>query len=141
MRRLIFSLAALWLFAPRAAEAAPPTDAVKGYFAALDQQDFARALSLTDGAAQARTSRMVSTLKSEAAQHHARVEVKVTRLAVQQPGAPEPRGVPVPVRFHIDVVGHKWMFHKVARVLEGDAQFFVDPAHADRIVAIEGNLM
>lgn len=120
---------------------ASPSQAVRGYFDALDHQDFQRALALTDGDAQASTSHMVSTLKREAAEHAARVEVKVKQLAVAPPGLPQPgRGVPVPVQFHIDVVGHKWMFHKVARTLEGSARFWVDPAHADRIVAIEGRL-
>lgn len=146
MRSSILSLGALALglsAATPAADAAPgPTEAVRTYFAALDRQDFTRAIALTDGDAQARTSRMVSTLQKEAAQHHARVEVKVTRLAVQAPGAPElGRGVPVPVQFHIDVIGHKWMFNKVARVLEGQAQFYVNPQHTDRIIAIEGNLL
>lgn len=131
--------------APLAAAAEPaPSAAVRDYFSALGRQDFSKALALTDGAAQARTARMVHTLESEAAAHHARVEVAVTRLDVRAPGAPEARGVPVPVSFHIDVVGHKWCFHKVARTLDGEARFYVDPSRANadggRIVAIEGKL-
>jgi hypothetical protein len=146
MRSSILGLVALSLVvvgAPAQADAPhAPTDCVRGYFDALGRQDFGGALALTDGAAQASTSRMVSTLQQEAASHHARVEVKVTRLAVKSPGAPLPgRGVPVPVQFHIDVIGHKWLCKRVARVLEGDAQFYVDPARAGRIVAIEGNLL
>jgi hypothetical protein len=146
MRTSLFALVVLssLLVSPssRAASEPDPTSPVRGYFAALDRQDFNRAIALTDGNAQERTSRMVSELRQEAAQHHARVEVKVTRLAVRTPGAALPgRGVPVPVQFHIDVIGHKWFFNKVARVLEGDAQFFVDPARADRIVDIQGSLL
>ena len=125
---------------PLAAHAQSPSVAVRSYFQALGRQDFSRALALTDGAAQTRTSHMVETLKSEAAAHHARVEVSVTRLDVRTPGAPEARGVPVPVAFHIDVVGHKWCFSKVARTLDGEARFYVDPSRPDRIVAIEGKL-
>jgi hypothetical protein len=117
------------------------TDPVRGFFQALDRQDFSRALALTDGAALSRTWNMVAQLRSEAAAHHARVEVKVKQLDVRAPGAAEPgRGVPVPVAFHIDVVGHKWLCHRVARQLEGEARFWVDPDRADRIVAIEGRL-
>lgn len=117
-----------------------PCAAVRGYFQALDRQDFGRALALTDGNAQASTSHMVQTLRTEAAAHHARVEVKVKQLDVRSAGSAEPgRGVPVPVQFHIDVVGHKWMFHKVARTIDGEARFWVDPG-AERIVAIEGRL-
>jgi hypothetical protein len=146
MRSSLIALFALPLMfvSPSSRAACPPdpTSPVRGYFAALDRQDFGQALALTDGNAQARTSRMVSTLQSEAARHHARVEVKVTRLAVRSPGAALPgRGVPVPVQFHIDVIGHKWFFNKVARVLEGDAEFYVDPNRADRIVDIQGNLL
>ncbi len=131
-------LAALTHFAGDAHAA--PTDPVRGYFAALDRQDFARALALTDGPAQASTSHMVSTLRREAEARHARVEVKVTRLRVHPPGAPLPGvGVPVPVQFHIDVVGHKWCFQRVARTLDGQARFYVDP-DGGRIVAIEGSL-
>ncbi|MGZ3442594.1 MAG: hypothetical protein ACXVDD_23900 [Polyangia bacterium] len=118
-----------------------PSAAVRGYFAALGRQDFGGALALTYGAAQASTSRMVDTLKSEAAAHHARVDVKVTRLDVRAPGAPDERGLPVPVAFHIDVVGHKWCFSKVARTLDGEARFYFDPARPERIVAIEGRLV
>jgi hypothetical protein len=116
------------------------TDAVRGYFQALDRQDFGKALALTYGAAKARTSQMVEELKNEAAVHHAKVEVKVKQLDVHAPGSPEAQGVPVPVAFHIDVVGKKWCFSKVARKLEGEARFYVDPAQPDHIVAIEGSL-
>jgi hypothetical protein len=126
---------------PLASHAEPsPTTAVRNYFQALGRQDFSRALALTDGAAQTRTSRMVETLMSEAAAHHARVEVSVTHLDVRPPCAPEARGVPVPVVFHIDVVGKKWCFSKVARTLDGEARFYIDPSRLDRIVAIEGKI-
>ena len=95
----------------------------------------------THCAAQSRTSTMVQTLKKEAAAHHARVDVKVTKLDVRSPGEPDKLGVPVPVAFHIDVVGHKWCFSKVARTLDGEARFYVNPARPDRIVAIEGRLV
>jgi hypothetical protein len=118
-----------------------PADAVRGYFQALDRQDFRRALELTDGEALRRTFHMVDTLRHEAAANHARVEVRVKALDVRAPGAAEPgRGVPVPVQFHIDVVGHKWCFHKVARTLDGVARFWIDPARPDRILSIEGRL-
>lgn len=132
----------LALLAPAAVRAeASPTQAVRGYFDAIDRQDFQRALSMTLGAAQQRTSRLVSALKREAAAHAARIEVKVKSLAVRAPGSPEPgRGVPVPVEFRIDLIGHKWFCHRVARRLEGEARFWVDPARPDRIVAIDGRL-
>ena len=135
-------LAAATVVAPLAGARAEggPTAAVRGYFRALARQDFSGAIALTDGAAQKRTCNMVDKLKSEAAAHNARVEVKVTTLDVQAPGAPDERGVPVPVAFHIDVVGHKWCFSKVARKLDGQARFYVDPARPDRIVAIEGRI-
>jgi hypothetical protein len=137
------SLALLILVAaPFAGHAQPsPAQAVRGYFDALGRQDFRSALAFTVAEAQKTTSHMVSTLQREAAEHGARVEVQVKEVDVAAPGSPEPgRGVPVPVQFHIDVVGHKWMFHKVARRLEGQARFWVDPDRADRIVAIEGDL-
>jgi hypothetical protein len=133
----------LTLVAPVAlAHAEPnPCAAVRGYFAALGRQDFGGALALTNGSAQARTSTMLDQLKHEAAANHARVDVKVTRLDVRAPGEPDARGLPVPVAFHIDVVGHKWCFSKVARKLDGEARFYFDPAHPDRIVAIEGRIV
>lgn len=118
-----------------------PAEAVRGYFQALDRQDFGRAISMTLGAAQQRTTHMVSTLRREAAAHDARVEVKVKALSVRSPGVAQPgRGVPVPVQFHIDVIGRKWMFHRVARRLEGEARFWVDPQRPEHILAIEGRL-
>jgi len=84
---------------------------------------------------------MVEKLRSEAAAHHARVELKVKRLDVRDAGAAEPgRGVPIPVAFHIDIVGHRWCFSKIARQLDGEARFYLDPERPDRIVAIEGRL-
>jgi hypothetical protein len=119
-----------------------PAAAVRGYFSALNRQDFGGAIALTDGDAHARTNRMVNELKTEAAAHHARVEVKVTKVDVHPPGVAEPgRGVPVPVQFHIDVVGHKWCFKKVARKLDGIAKFWVDAERPDRILAIDGKLV
>ncbi len=117
-----------------------PTQAVRGYFDALGRQDFRRALAFTVAEAQKTTSHMVSTLQREAAEHGARVEVQVKEVSVASPGSPEPgRGVPVPVQFHIDVVGHKWCFQRVARTLDGQARFYVNP-DVGRIVAIEGSL-
>lgn len=136
--RFLLALGALGAIAAASPAHAGPTEAVRSYFDALARQDFGGAISLTDGAAQSRTSHMVSQLQDEAAAHHARVEVKVQKLEVRAPGVPEPgRGVPVPVAFHIDVVGHKWLFHRVARTLAGQARFWVD---SNRIVAIDGNL-
>jgi hypothetical protein len=140
MRTSIMTLVVVALAQLGGGAQAAPADPVRGYFAALDSQDFARALALTDGRAQASTSHMVSTLRREAAARHARVEVKVTRLSVEAPGVPLPGvGVPVPVQFHIDVVGHKWCFRRVARTLDGTARFYVNP-DVGRIVAIEGSL-
>jgi hypothetical protein len=119
---------------------APAAAAVRGYFQSLARQDFSGAIARTDGTALQCTARMVNKLKSEAARHNAKVEVKVTKVDVREPGAPEARGVPVPVQFHIDVVGKKWCFSKVARRLDGQARFWVDPKNPDRIVAIDGNL-
>src|SRR4051812_21707910 len=111
---------------------AGPSAAVRGYFQALGRPDFCSAIAMTDGAAQASTSTMVDKLKSEAAAHHAKVDVKVTKLDVSAPGTPDARGLPVPVAFHIDVVGHKWCFSKVARQLDGEARFYFDPQRPDR---------
>jgi hypothetical protein len=136
-----FLLPILLVAAPFTVAAAEPNDAVHAYFAALDRQDFSRALAYTDGDAKGRTWRMVEKLRSEAAAHHARVELKVKRLDVRDAGAAEPgRGVPIPVAFHIDIVGHRWCFSKIARQLDGEARFYLDPERPDRIVAIEGRL-
>jgi hypothetical protein len=141
MRSAALLLSLLCLPALGRAAETDPAAAVRCYFQALDRQDFSKALALTDGDAQAQTSHMVSTLKSEAAAAHARVEVQVKKVDVRELGAAEPgRGVPVAVQFHIDVVGKKWCFAKVARRLQGQAKFWVDPARAAKIVAIDGNL-
>jgi hypothetical protein len=123
-------------------EAGPsgPSQAVRGYFRALDQQDFGKAVAMTSGTALMRTASMVAMLRQQAAAYHARVEIKVRALDVRSPGEPDERGVPVPVQFHIDVVGKRWCFSRVARRLAGEARFYVDPAHPDKIVAIEGNI-
>lgn len=120
-----------------AADAEPPSETVRGYFDALGRQDFTRALSLTSGAAQKRTEKMVGDLRQQAAAAHAQVELKVTRVDVDDAVTD---GDSVKVSFHIDVIGKKWMFKKVARRLEGTAHFRVEGAAEPRIVAIDGQL-
>ena len=115
---------------------------VKRYFDALGKNDFKRALALTAGAAQERTARMVGTLQKQAHDHDAGVTLRVRALLVtERPAAALAAGpIPVDVTFDIDVVGHKWIFSKVARKLAGKAQFFLAPDDDQHIVAIEGNL-
>ena len=137
---VVLAVAAIAAPLAAGAERPCPTDAVRGYFRALDRQDFSGAIALTSGDAQVQTSQIIDTLKSQAAAHKARVEVKVKTLDVRSPGTPDARGVPVPVAFHIDVVGHRWCFSKVKQ-LDGEARFYIDPARPDRIVAIEGRIV
>jgi hypothetical protein len=118
-----------------------PGEAVRRYFQALDHQDFDKAIALTDGGAKARTSSMIDRLKKEAAAHKVTVEIRVKHLDVRAPGLREPRGVPVPVAFDIEIVSKKWCFSRIALRLNGEACFYIDPARPDdRIVAIDGSL-
>lgn len=141
MRKLVLLMSLVMAPVVTSAAECDPGTSVRGYFAALDRQDFTSALALTDQQALASTSHMVDDLRRQAAKNHARVEVKVRKLAVAAPVPGDARGLAVPVQFHIDVVGHKWCFHKVARVLEGNARFIIDPQDRGRIVAIEGKLL
>ena len=145
MRSLaLYAAVALLLLVPTVGRAqSPPTATplaiVRGYFEALGRNDFGHALSLTAGAAQARTLRMFQTLKQQAAEHSASVELKVRALRIaQRPSAGTT--VPVDVTFDIDVVGHKWMFSRVARKIAGSAQFLVEPSAQRGIVAILGSI-
>jgi hypothetical protein len=128
--------------APSHAQPHGAGETVRGYFEALGKNDFQRALSLTVGAAQERTARMVGSLKSQARAADARVELKVRRLRVAERPERLEAGLPVPVDvdFDIDVVGRKWWFSKIARRLAGTAQFYVASSVEPRIVAIEGKL-
>src|SRR3954471_19854 len=100
-------------------QAQEPASLVRGYFAALENKDFNKAIRLTEGSAQSRTQHMVGTLQREASEHHAEVELKVQKLDVQ----PHADGQRVKVEFNIDVIGKKWVFKKVARTLSGAAEF------------------
>jgi hypothetical protein len=106
---------------------------VQRWFAALESKDFPKAIALTAGAAQERTEHMVGRLVSEAAAHHADVEVKVKHLDVHDEGGA------VNATFDIDIVGKKWFFRRVARTIAGKARFLFAGA-AQRIVAIDGHL-
>jgi hypothetical protein len=119
----------------------PSIATVCHYFEALNRNDFGSALSLTAGAAEARTQQMLGKLKHEADKADARVELHVRKLAVAE-RAPTHGAVPVDVVFDIDVVGKRWFFSRVARKLAGTARFLVEPAptSAPRIVAINGAL-
>jgi hypothetical protein len=116
-----------------------PLAMVRGYFEAIGHNDFGRALSLTAGSAQASTLSMWQELRQQAKAHSARLELKVRELHMAQ-RPPAGSTVPVDVKFDIDVVGHKWMFSRVARKLAGTAQFIVEPQQQRRIVAIQGTL-
>jgi hypothetical protein len=128
------------LFAHARAEE-PPASTVRGYFAALEHKDFRGALSMTSGPALDRTRGLIGTLASEAARHHAEVELKVQKLTLAA-RAPDDGGVTVDVHFDIDVIGKKWFFRRVARKLSGDAQFVVDahPSRPPHIVDILGKI-
>jgi hypothetical protein len=110
-----------------------PAAVVRGYFAALEKKDFGKALSLTQGEAQACTKNMVGELQQQAAQHNAQVELKVQKLDVKPAD-----GDRVTVDFAIDVIGKKWFIRKVAKKLSGQAKFKMGN---DQIVAIEGNII
>jgi hypothetical protein len=120
----------------------PPGETVRRYFEALGHQDFDGAIALTDGCARTRTSSMIDRLRKEAAVQRVTVEVRIRHLDVRAPGLLEPRGVPVPVAFDIEIVGKKWCFSRIALRLNGEARFYIDPARPDdRIVAIDGSLV
>jgi hypothetical protein len=133
---IVLALSFLSVSARARAESSGPS-LVRGYFAALERKDFDRALSLTAGAALTRTADMVGTLNREAANHHAEVELRVTKLELANPPSGPNGTTPVKVNFGIDVIGKKWIFRKVARRLRGQAQFYVT---ADQIVAIDGQI-
>jgi hypothetical protein len=129
------ALTSLVMAVASSAHAQEPTALVRGYFAALERSDFSKAIRLTQGAAQKSTEHMVGTLQSQAAQHHAEVELKVQRLDVR----PNDDGQRVKVEFNIDIIGKKWVFKKVARTLAGTAEFKI-AENGDHIEHIDGNL-
>ncbi len=135
----LMSFAAALIAHARAEE--PPASTVRGYFAALEHKDFRGALSLTSGQALDRTRGLLGTLASEAARHHADVELKVRQLTLAE-RTPDDGGVTVDVHFDIDVIGKRWIFRRVARKLSGDAQFVVDvpPSSPPHIVDILGKI-
>src|SRR5262249_22530724 len=137
--RLAWLVLLLILAAPVARAEQAPAQAVRGYFAALEHKDWDRALALTSGPALDRTARMLGTLTTEARRHHADFELKVRALRVDE-RAPAEVGVPVDVRFEIDVIGKKWIFRRLARKLTGYAQFIVEGESPPRIVAILGKI-
>jgi hypothetical protein len=116
------------------AHAQEPCALVRGYFAALADKNYDKAIQLTSGAAQTRTRNWVGSLEQEAAQHHADVQLRVQRLDVRPSD-----GQRVSVTFHIDVVGKKLCFSKVARTLAGVAQFTV-ANNGESIEQIDGHI-
>ena len=119
--------------------ASAPGSTVRSFFAALERRDFRAALAYTEGAAASVIAGMLDNIKSEAARRHVDVELKVRNLVVTERGPDATGQTPVDVAYDIDVIGKKWMFHKVARRLSGTASFYVDD-RAPRIVAIVGML-
>jgi hypothetical protein len=121
------------------ARASAPASTVRSFFAALERRDFGGALALTEGAAAGVITSMLDAINSEAARRHVDVELRVRSLRVTERGADGSGQTPVDVAYDIDVIGKKWIFHKVARHLSGTASFYVDD-RAPRIVAIVGML-
>jgi len=70
---------------------------------------------------------MVEKLRSEAAAHHARVELKVKRLECADAGAAEPAARAHPGRLPHRHRRPPLCFSKIARQLDGEARFYLDP--------------
>jgi hypothetical protein len=130
----VVSLLSLVLSLAAGAHAQEPCALVRGYFTALAEKNYDKAIQLTSGAAQERTRHWVGSLEQEAAQHHADVQLRVQRLDVRPT-----EGQRVSVQFNIDVVGKKLCFSKVARTLAGVAEFIVTH-DGERIERIDGHL-
>ena len=139
LRIMVLSAIALPALAAKAESFQSST--VKGYFAALDRQDFDTALKLTSGSAQVRTAKMVGDLKEEAAKHNAKVLVEVKKVEVVELDEEGDGPKTIEVTFDIDIVGKKWMFKKVARRLNGTARFEVVQDPEPHIVTIDGKLV
>lgn len=97
---------------------------VRTYFDALRRQDAGRLDGVTVGHAATQTREMLAMLKSEARRHRVRLELRVKELRIQ-PADPSDCGTGVQAHFDIAVVARKWLFSQVARVLTGDATFYV----------------
>jgi hypothetical protein len=121
-----------WLIPPPAhaqvaGQAVPPpiaANVVRSYFDAFRRFDRGALGRVTAGEANARTVKMLDTIKSEADRHNVGVELKVKDLHMTTAG-PVDSLTPVGVKFDIQVVAKKWFFSKVAKVLHGQATFFV----------------
>ena len=119
---------------PARAASVPPALAaglVERYFEAFRRQDAGRLDDVTRGPAATETRRMLRILQDEARRRDVGVELRVQDLRIA-PAAPGPTSTPVRARFDIAVVAKKWLMSKVARVISGEATFWVD---ADRNVA------
>ncbi len=135
-----FSLLSSWpAHAAVPVPASVPAITVRGFFAALEQHQFGRALAFTEGAAAGIIARLLGEITREAARKNADVELKIRRLELTEhpPDAAGP--TPVQVSYQIDVIGKKWFMRWTARRLMGTARFYVDE-RAPRIVAIVGQL-
>jgi hypothetical protein len=120
---VLFSCAELRAAPARPAGALAPASAcavVRGYFEAIGRKDYGHALALTTGAAQTRTAELLGELARAAREHGAEIELKVRSLQL----LPERR----------------WFFSRVARQLDGRAQFYVEASSLPHISAIVGSL-
>lgn len=125
---LVIGCASLGAALPARAAAVPPSAAaglVERYFDAFRSQDQGRLAAVTRGPAADETRRMLQTLQDEARRRDVGVELRVQDLRIA-PAAPGPFATPVRARFDIAVVAKKWLMSKVARVISGEATFYVE---------------
>jgi hypothetical protein len=136
--RPLFVIATL-LAAAVPARASCPTCVVRDFFAALEQHDFVRARSLTDGAAADLIAEVLAAIDREAAQKHVQVELQVRRLDLVVQPANRAGQIPIDVEYDVAVFGRKWLIRHLARRLNGTVRFLMDGPSA-HIAAIIGDL-
>jgi hypothetical protein len=132
--RFITLVCALGLSLPARAAESSSAELVRGFFSALDREDFAGALGRTVGEARARTSRIIDRITGEAARKHVGFDVVTRKINVADRGPGK-----VAAAFEIDIVARFMFFKKVVRRIQGLASFDVD-VPARRITAIDGAL-
>jgi hypothetical protein len=133
MRFTVLLLAGL-IAAPASAAESSASDVVRGFFSALDREDFAGALGRTVGDARMRTAQMVHRITSEAARKHVGFDVITRKIDVSDRGLGK-----VSAQFEIDIVARFLMFKRVVRKIAGVASFDVD-LPSSRITVIDGTL-
>ena len=98
-------------------------------FSALAQHDYATAISLTAGPASTALSSMLGAVDREASRAHAKVEMVVRNLRIDERSTDRSGRVAVEAHYDLAIFGKRSIFRRLVKRVVGTTHFVVSDRH------------